>query len=73
MKKPKTEREWTLYRARMNCQIGGEAITGKMIPPDGVGRVEYALYCLLHSIEDVAAAMGTPANKGRKCITERLK
>jgi hypothetical protein len=60
MKKPKTPqtpREIALYRAKLHCKIGQEVLKGEMIPPDGVGRVEYSLCCLLHAVEDVAAAL----------------
>ena len=56
-KKPETPREWALYRVKLNCKIGQEVLNGNTKPPDGVGRTEYALYNLLHAVEDIATAI----------------
>lgn len=43
------------YRAKLNCQIGRDALEGKGRPlPPGVSTVEYALFCLLYAVEDLA-------------------
>ena len=55
MKRPTNE--FTLYRARLSCKVGRDAIEGKIAPPCGVPPMEWALYNLLHAVEDIAGAM----------------
>jgi len=50
--KPKTEAEWAAYRCRMECRMGREAIDGKI--KSYVQPLEYALFLLLHAIEDLS-------------------
>lgn len=57
--KPKTEAEWCAYRAQASCRIGRDALHGQTragIPP-GVSRQEYALFNLLHAVEELAKLM----------------
>ena len=49
MKKPKTEREWALYRAKLSCRVGRGNVQK--------GRMDAAMFALLHAVEDVAAAL----------------
>jgi len=58
--KPRTPREWALYRAGASCRIGIETI-GK-VPPECVthGQLGYAMLNLLHAVEDIANAMKEP-------------
>ncbi len=56
LKKPKTKREFALWRAKAACRFGLEAFDGKGLP-DGVTRTDYALFNLLHAVEDIAMAM----------------
>ena len=52
------ERSPELYRARMSCRIGRDALDGKVDGiPVGIPALEYAMYNLLHAVEDMAAAM----------------
>lgn len=44
-----------LYRMKLNCQIGRDALEGKTRPLNGCSQIEYAMYCLLHAIEDLGA------------------
>lgn len=44
------------YRARLNCQIGRDALEVKPLPI-GVSAVEYALFCLLNAVEELAAVI----------------
>ena len=53
---PKTDREWALYRTKLNCQLGRKALEGKTAL-NGYTAIEYALFCLLNAVEDVAEAM----------------
>lgn len=46
-----------LYRAQLECQVGRDALEGKIPTPDGVQPIEYAVFQLLHAIEDLAKAM----------------
>ena len=46
-----------LYRAQLSCKIGRDALEGKTTPPDGILPIEWALFSLLHAVEDIAKAM----------------
>ena len=46
-----------LYRAQLSCKLGRDALEGKTTPPDGVTPMEWAMFNLLHAVEDVATAM----------------
>ena len=59
-KKPETPREWSTYRAKLSCRIGQDVLNGNTKPPDGVGRTEYALFNLLHAVEEIADALSQP-------------
>lgn len=57
-------KEWTrklghsgLYRATLDAKIGKKAIEGKIQPPEGCTHTEYALFCLLSAIGEIAEAM----------------
>jgi hypothetical protein len=57
MVRPKTHSEWAAYRCALSCKIGRDAIERKGLP-DGLTPTEYALYNLLHAVEDLAKAIG---------------
>lgn len=46
-----------LYRARLACRVGRDALDGKADLPKGVNNLDYAIYNLLHAVEDIAAEM----------------
>jgi hypothetical protein len=46
-----------LYRAQLSCKIGREVLDGKMQSPDGVQPIEWAMFNLLHAVEEIAIAM----------------
>jgi hypothetical protein len=46
-----------LYRAQLSCKIGRDAIEGKITPPDGATPMEWAMFNLLHAVEEIAIAM----------------
>ena len=46
-----------LFRAQLSCKLGRDALEGKTTPPDGVTPMEWAMFNLLHAVEDVATAM----------------
>lgn len=55
--KPKTPRGWALYRIGLNCSLGKQALDGEAQVPECCNKTDYALYCLLNAIEDIAVAM----------------
>lgn len=55
--RPSNSREWALCRVGLSCKLGRDALEGKNIPATYSG-VEYALFNLLHAVEDLACAMG---------------
>jgi hypothetical protein len=52
-----TDNEISLYRAKLSCKIGRDAIEGTTRPPDGCSPIEYAVFNLLHAVSEIAAAM----------------
>ena len=44
-----------LYRIKLSCQIGKNALDGKVQTDAGISRIDYAVYNLLSAIEDLAA------------------
>jgi len=52
--KPKTPREWAAYRCKVTCQIGRDALSGKTKTPAGGSPLEYAVFNLLHAVEELA-------------------
>jgi hypothetical protein len=53
-KHPETELEWCIYRCVLSCKIGRDALDGKSDPPAGRTPTEYAIYNLLHAVEELA-------------------
>ena len=56
--KPRTKREWALQRCKSSCEIGRGCCDGVYPPPRGHGPTEYAIYCLLRAVEQLAIALG---------------
>jgi len=50
---PKTPEECAAYRLHLQCQIALDTISGNKIPPPVVSRMEYALFCLIHAIQEI--------------------
>lgn len=46
-----------LYRAQLSCKIGRDVLEGKITPPDGTAPMEWAMFNLLHAVEEIATAM----------------
>jgi len=46
-----------LYRAQLSCKIGRDALDGSVQIPDGLRPVEWAMFNLLHAVEEIATAM----------------
>jgi hypothetical protein len=46
-----------LYRAGLSCRIGRDIIAGEVKPPNGLSVIEYAIFNLLHAVEDIALSM----------------
>jgi hypothetical protein len=55
--KPESKLQWDTHRAKMSCKIGRQALNGELVTPPGGTDKEYALYCLLSAIEDIANAI----------------
>jgi len=51
---PQTPAEWSAYRCKLSCQIGRDAIEGKVEPPGGCSPMGYALFNLLHAVEELS-------------------
>lgn len=51
---PRTPEEWAAYRCKLSCRIGRDALEGKTQTPVGITRLEYAVYNLLHAVEELA-------------------
>jgi hypothetical protein len=51
---PQTEVEWCAYRCQLSCQIGRDVLEGKTKTPRGVSPLEYAVFNLLHAIEELS-------------------
>ncbi len=52
--KPKPK-SMELYRAKLSCKIGRNALNGDIEMPTGVTVSEWALYNMLSAVEDIAA------------------
>jgi hypothetical protein len=52
-KLPSTPRGWCLYRAKLNCKIGRDTLDREAEST----RLNYAVFCLLHAVADIAEAM----------------
>jgi len=64
--KPKTPEEWAAYRCKLSCRIGRDVLDGKTATPPGVSRLEYAMFNLLHAVEELAAIQGAGTKKPRR-------
>jgi hypothetical protein len=56
-KKPKTEREWALCRAHLNCCVALDTLENQAVV-DGRQPMEYAIYCMCKAISEIAQALG---------------
>jgi hypothetical protein len=55
-RKPRTPREWALYRCALSCKAGRDALNSG-VTPEGTPVIEYALFTLLHAVEEIGKAM----------------
>jgi len=53
-KKPETTFEFAALRCKAACKMGRDAMDGEIPSPSGVREHEYALYHLLHAIEELS-------------------
>ena len=51
---PRTEAEWCAYRCQLSCKIGRDVLEGKTKTPAGVLPLEYAVFNLLHAVEELS-------------------
>jgi hypothetical protein len=49
-----TPAEWSAYRCQLSCKIGRDALEGKTQPPAGCSPLEYAVFNLLHAVEELS-------------------
>lgn len=63
MKKPQTEAELCAFRCRMSCKIGRDALEGRTKIPYGVTPLEYAVFNLLHAVEELSKTNDLTSNK----------
>jgi len=61
-----------LYRAQLSCKIGRDVLDGKIQCPDGVQPIEWAMFNLLHAVEEIAMAM-TPEESSGQTTADRSK
>lgn len=52
--KPETEKEWAAYRCQACCKIGRDALEGIGNLPRDTTALEYALFNLLHAVEELS-------------------
>ena len=53
----KKEQIGATYRAKIACRIARDSMDGKNEVPNAINPMEYAIYNLLHAIEDIAIAL----------------
>lgn len=51
---PKTDAEWAAYRCQLSCRIGRDALEGKTKAPVGCSPLEFAVFNLLHAVEELS-------------------
>jgi hypothetical protein len=54
---PKLADNPAMYRAQLSCKIGRDVLDGKTKSPNGVMPMEYALYNLLHAVDEIAGEL----------------
>lgn len=54
MIRPRTPAEWAAYRCQLSCKIGRDVLEGKIQPPAGCSPLEYAIFNLLHAVEELS-------------------
>ena len=54
---PVVRRKNALYRAMLSCAIGRDAIEGRIEIPANVSPMEWAMFNLLHAVEEIASAI----------------
>ena len=52
--KPRTAEDWCAYRCQLSCSIGRDVLSGKSAPPHGVTAMEFAIFNLLHAVEELS-------------------
>lgn len=54
---PVVRRKNALYRAKLSCKIGRDALEGCIEIPANVQSIDWALFNLLHAVEEIATAL----------------
>ena len=63
MIKVKLKRAPELYRAVLSCRVGRDVLEGTKTCPAGTSQTEYALFNLLHAVEDIAEHLAKGVTK----------
>ena len=63
MTKDALQRVPELYRAVLSCRIGRDVLEGTKTCPVGTSQTEYALFNLLHAVEDIAEHLAKGVTK----------
>jgi len=61
--KVKLKRAPELYRAVLSCRVGRDVLEGTKTCPAGTSQTEYALFNLLHAVEDIAEHLAKGVTK----------
>ena len=64
--KPKTPREWALYRTQLTCKVGRDILGGITQPPPGMPAIEYALSALFVAVSELATLVDEATKGGAK-------
>lgn len=55
-----------LYRAILSCKIGRDAIDSKTSLPKNISAMEWAIYNMLHAVEEIAEEMAEMAERNKE-------
>jgi hypothetical protein len=67
MKKPKTPREYAIYRLKITASIGKKACEGRDIPP-GVRKEDWINYQMFAAFEELANIQELTDEKERRMV-----
>ncbi len=56
------------YRAKLQCKIGRDVLCKIIAEPRDMTRIEYAVWYLLHAVEDLAAELENVRNAQKEGV-----
>jgi len=62
-----------LYRAQLSCRIARDVIEGKTAAPADVSHLEWAMFNLLHAVEEIATAMMPNAHADGSAVADTVR